>query len=575
MAIEHDLVIRGATIADGSGAALYDGDIAVRAGKISGVGKVSGRGREEYDGRGKLATPGFVDIHTHYDGHATWSNRLAPSSNHGVTTAVMGNCGVGFAPCKPADRERLICLMEGVEDIPEIVLSAGLPWAWTTFPEYMDFLATRSFDMDICAQLPHGALRVFVMGKRGAEREKATPEDMAAMAALAGEAVRVGAIGFSTSRAIGHKASDGSPTPSLSAAEEELTAVAMALKAEGRGVLQCISDFDDLDAEFGMIRRIVERSGRPLTMSLMQFPHVPDRWRDVLRSIEEASEAGLPIKGQVFGRPVGILIGLELSFNPFFFCPSYLAISHLSLAERVAAMRTPELRRQILDEFPTRSWQTVSEALVQLDKMYVLADSPEYEPAAADSIEAMAVARGQEPKSYAYDLLLQNDGRNVIYIPIGNFVGHSTAAMEEMLWHKDTVLGLGDGGAHCGLVCDASYPTYMLTRWKGTSSLATLPNIIKALAYDTASIIGLDDRGLLRPGRRADINILDLDRMSVRKPEMIYDLPEGGGRLTQRASGYAATFVGGQLTYRDGVASPALPGRLVRGAQADPAFPSR
>lgn len=563
----YDLVIRNATIVDGTGSAPFSGDIGIVGKTIAKVGRIDAKGREEFDARGYVVTPGFVDIHTHYDGQATWSQRLNPSSGHGVTTVITGNCGVGFAPCRPEDRERLIHLMEGVEDIPEVVLAEGLPWAWTSFPEFLDFLDTRQFDVDVGVQLPHAPLRVFVMGERGANRDPATPQDIAKMSALAEEAMRAGAIGFSSSRSYAHKASDGSQTPSFAAAEAELNGIARGVKAAGKGVLQIISDFEDVDAEFGIIRRMVEDSGRPMSMTVMQYPQWPDRWRQILDRIESASDAGLPVKGQVIGRPVGVLIGLEASFNPFSFCPSYLAIADRPFAERLELMRDPELRKAIIAEFPTTSWQPVSQALINLDNMFELAEQPVYEPGPEDSIAAIARKKGVEPAEYAYDLLLKDGGKTIIYIPAGNFVGYDTKAMEEMLWHKDTVLGLGDGGAHCGLVCDASYPTYMLTRWLGGTAAATLPAVVKALSSETAQTVGLRDRGIIAPGYRADLNVIDLDAIELKRPEIIYDLPHGAGRLTQRAKGYKATMVAGQWTYRDGEPTGATPGRLVRGEQ--------
>ena len=565
-----DLVIRGGTVVDGTGGDLRVADVAISSGRIVAVGKVDVRGREEIDAQGKIVTPGFVDIHTHYDGHATWSQQLNPSSAHGVTTVVMGNCGVGFAPCRPDDHDRLVRLMEGVEDIPAPVMTEGLPWNWESFPQYLDSLAQRSFDMDVAAYLPHAPLRVYVMKERGVAREKATPDDIAKMQRLAFEAAKAGAIGFSTSRSLNHKASDGSPTPSLCAAEDELQGIAAGLRAAGAGVLQMISDFDEPEHEFDMVERVAATSGRPLSLSLMQVQREPDRWRYLLERIEQANQRQLEIRAQVCGRPVGVLTGLELSFNTFSFCPSYKAISALPLAERVAAMRNPELRAKIISEYPVLSWEPMAPTLTYLDRLYVMDEYPEYEPRPEKSIAAQAAARGVAPAELAYDLLLQEEGKTIFYIPIANWAFNRIDEAEIMLKHPNTILGLGDGGAHCGLICDASLTTHMLTRWVNNNDKRTMPlqDAVRALTSSTTGAVKLADRGIIAPGMRADLNVIDLDRLRLHRPEMVYDLPKGGGRLHQRADGYDATIVAGEVTYRNGVATGALPGRLVRGPGA-------
>jgi N-acyl-D-aspartate/D-glutamate deacylase len=569
MAREFDLVVRNGFVLDGTGAPGVYADVAISGGRIATVGRIAGSGGEEIDAQGLLVTPGFVDIHTHYDGHATWGERMNPSSAHGVTTVVMGNCGVGFAPCRPDEHDRLIRLMEGVEDIPELVMTQGLPWRWESFPDYLDFLGTRRFDMDVAAQLPHAPLRVYVMGQRGADREPATEADIARMRQLASAAIEAGALGFSTSRSLNHRASDGSPTPSLTAAEEELTGIALGLRDVGGGVLQMISDFEDPEAEFAMLRRVVARSGRKLSLSLMEFPQWPGRWRIVLNLIEQANRDGLTIKGQVCGRPVGALIGLELSFNPFSFCASYREIAALPFADRLAALGDPARRARIVAEYPAESWEPISRGLANLDNIFLMAETPDYEPPVSDSVGAEARARGLDPAAHAYELLVGNGGKNVFYIPAANYLGGSISAVETMLAHPDTIMGLGDGGAHCGIICDASMTTHMLARWArhpGASTL-TLPEIVRAITLDTATAVGLGDRGRLAAGCRADLNLIDFDNIRLLRPEMRYDLPGGGGRLHQRSEGYTATIVAGTVTYRNGEATGALPGRLVRGAR--------
>ncbi len=567
-----DLILRGGTIVDGSGGDPYEGDVAISDGKIVAVGAVGGRGREEIDARSNLVTPGFVDIHTHYDGHATWATRLQPSAAHGVTTVVMGNCGVGFAPCRPADHASLVRLMEGVEDIPGVVLNEGLPWSWETFPEYLEYLAGRQYDIDIAAQLPHAPLRVYVMGQRAIDREAATDDDIAQMAKLAEEAMRAGAIGFSSSRSINHRASDGNPIPSVTAAEHELTGIACGLKSAGSGVVQLISDFSDEAGEFGLVRKIVEASGRPLSMSLLQLHNAPERWKTLLKWIDEANDAGIAIKAQVCARPVCVLMGLELSYNPFTFCPSYQPIRWLPLAERVALLRQPDMRARLISEFPAPTVEGIGPALANLSRMFPLGDPPNYEPTADQSIAAEAARRGVPAVEYAYDHLLEREGKTVLYAPAANYAYGNIDAALEMVTHNNTVLGLGDGGAHCGLICDASMTTHMLSHWaRGRHNGALpLPSVVRSLTSTTACTVGLADRGLIAEGYRADVNIIDFDRLALHMPEMVYDLPSGGGRLHQRADGYVATIVNGQVTYRDGVATGNLPGRLVRGPQVRP-----
>src|SRR5437899_3744602 len=459
-----DLVIRGGTIADGKGGELFDADVAISGGRITEVGKVSAKGRQEIDAKGKLVTPGFVDVHTHYDGQVAWSQDITPSSQNGVTTAIMGNCGVGFAPCRPADHVRLIQLMEGVEDIPEPVLSAGIPWAWESFPDYMEWLSKRSFDMDIGAQLPHAALRVYVMGERGARRDPATPEDNKAMAALAGNAVRSGALGFSTSRTLNHRTSTGDYTPTLKAGEDELTAIAAAMHGQGRSVLQFVLDQSTIDEDLPMMLRVAENTRCPISFSVAQADKAPRRWRQTLDRINEASERGLAITAQIAARPVGLLLGLELSRNPFQTHPSYKAIAKLPLAERLARLHQPEVRAAILSETASATDDPLF-FKPNYDKIYLLGNPPDYEQPKEHALGARAKREGRKAEELAYDAMLQDNGRGMLYVPFLNYADGNLDVVREMLQDPHSVPGLSDGGAHCGIICDASFPTYLLTHW--------------------------------------------------------------------------------------------------------------
>jgi N-acyl-D-aspartate/D-glutamate deacylase len=574
---EFDLVIRGGTIFDGTGSEGFNGDVALTDGKVAAVGKVSGGGAEEIDAKGKIVTPGFVDIHTHYDGQAVWDSHLAPSSWHGVTTVVMGNCGVGFAPCRPEDHDRLVRLMEGVEDIPGVVLHEGLDWNWETFPEFLDAISARAHDVDFAAQAPHGPIRVYAMGERGANRELATREDIAMMARLAKEAVEAGALGFTTSRTLNHRTSDGKPTPTLTAEADELVGIAKGLGEANKGVLQVVTDFKDRTAEFDMFRRMMSESGRPLSVSLVQSDTSPDFYRWVLKAIDQANADGMEMRGQVCGRPVGLLFGLELTNNPFSAHGAWKEIAKLPLAQKVAKLKEPAFREKLLGQRPEGDDRFARLYLNNFEKMFPLGDPPDYEPRPEDSIAAKAQAGGVSAAAFALDHMVGNggrqDGRGLFYFPVLNYAGYSLDPSFEMMNHANTVLGLGDGGAHVGTICDGSFPTSMLAYWtrdRVRGPKLKLPWVVRAHARETARAVGLNDRGLLKPGYKADVNVIDYDRLRLHPPEVAHDLPAGGRRLLQRAEGYAATVVSGVVTYRDGAPTGKLPGKLVRGAQAAP-----
>lgn len=566
-----DLVIRGGNIADGKGGELYEADVAISGGRITEVGKVSTKGKEEIDAKGKLVTPGFVDVHTHYDGQVAWSQDITPSSQNGVTTAIMGNCGVGFAPCKPSDHVRLIQLMEGVEDIPEPVLSAGIPWAWESFPDYMEWLSKRNFDVDIGAQLPHAALRVYVMGERGARRDPSTPEDNKAMAALAADAVRAGALGFSTSRTLNHRTSTGDFTPTLKAGEDELTAIAAAMHAQGRSVLQFVLDLSTINEDLPMMLRVAENTRIPVTFSITQNDKEPRRWRKTFDIIKDASARGLNITAQVPARPVGLMLGLELSRNPFQTHPSYKAIAHLPLAERLKRLHQPETKAAILSEHAT----TTDDPLFfrpNYDKMYLLGNPPDYEQSPENTLGAQAKRQGRRPEELAYEAMLTEEGRGMLYVPFLGYSDGNLDATREMMLEPNAVPGLSDGGAHCGIICDASFPTYLLTHWtrdRSRGEKLSIPFVVAAQARRTALSVGLSDRGVIAPGFKADVNVIDYDKLHLHPPKVHYDLPVGGRRLLQQVDGYDATIVSGVVTQRDGNATGAHPGKLVRGAQGD------
>jgi N-acyl-D-aspartate/D-glutamate deacylase len=571
----HDLVIRSGRVIDGSGAPARTADVAIDDGVITEVGKVSGRGRREIDADGALVTPGFVDIHTHYDGQATWDTELAPSSWHGVTTAVMGNCGVGFAPVRPADHDRLIELMEGVEDIPGVALHEGLSWNWQTFPEYLDELERHPRDIDLGAQVPHGALRLHVMGERGAAREPATPDDIAAMAEIAKQAVEAGALGFTTSRTLNHRSSRGELTPTLGAEEAELVGIAEALGAIGKGVLQLTTDFDDHDAELDLLERMAARSRRPLSVTVVQQDAQPALWRDLLDRLHHASTTtGVTMRGQVAPRAVGIVFGFEATLNPFMLSPAWRELAGLPMSQRIVRLRTSEFRTALITGMiPGGPKDKVSRRIItQFDRMYALGDPPDYEPDPHTSVAATAQREGRSPAEVAYDWMLERDGHALLYMPFANYSDGSLEVVREQLLHPASVVGLSDGGAHVGTVCDVSFPTSLLQWWGRDRPRGRLPLelLVHKQTRATAETVGLLDRGLLAPGHRGDVNVIDFDALRLHVPEFVYDLPAGGKRLLQRANGYLHTFVAGTEVRVNGESTGATPGRLLRGATPAP-----
>jgi N-acyl-D-amino-acid deacylase len=572
---DHDLVIRGGTVHDGLGSAPRLADVAVKDGLIVAVGDVPGRGAREIDAHGKIVTPGFVDIHTHYDGQATWEQRLAPSSGHGVTTVVMGNCGVGFAPCRPHQREMLVKLMEGVEDIPEVVMVDGLPWNWESFPDYLDALDDRQLDIDVAAQIPHSALRIFVMGERAVRHEAPTANDLEQMRALVTEGITAGAFGVTTSRNMMHRTKAGELAPSLHSDVDELCALMDGLADADAGVFQIIPAPDgDAEAEFDILRTVAEHGRRPLSFTLLDVAGQPGGgWRHMLDGLEQAAADGVEMRGQVAPRPVGMFFGLDLSLHLFSAHPSYRAIAHLPLAERVEKMREPAFRQQLLSEQPEDSNPVTLTLIGAFRATCPWGDTPQYEPTREDRIEARAAAVGQSLEEFSYDLLLGDDGRAVFYLPAANYSGGNLDSVREMLGHPNTVMGLADGGAHYGLICDASFPTYLLQRWSRDArddQRIPLPLAIAELTSKAAATVGMADRGRIAEGMKADLNVIDFDALKLHVPRVAYDLPAGGKRMQQKSEGYVATVVSGEITYLNGEHTGAFPGRLVRRSGPQP-----
>ena len=588
-----DLKITGGTIVDGTGRAAFAGDVAIQDGRIVEVGAVTGAARRTIDAAGAHVLPGFVDIHTHYDGQITWDAELTPSSLHGVTTCVMGSCGVGFAPVRPGRENLLVELMEGVEDIPGSALAEGIPWGWESFAQYMDAVAAMPHTIDFLLQVPHDPLRMYVMGERAIADELATDDDIASMRALVRDALVAGAAGFSTGRSDNHRTARGAATPASEVDMRELSGIAAGFHGVGHGVLQAVSDFDMMrgadrfDAEFDLLEAMASASGgRPLSISTMQRDHAPNQWRQILARAERAVARGLDVRCQVGARGIGVLLGLEATFHPFMGFPSYKAIAHLPLEARVARMRNPELRAKILGEtsdkvagdgtpIPPLADFFLSKLDLVAMRLYRMAEHPDYEPKLMDCLAAEASRAGVPVLARIYDALLEDEGKALLYFPVYNYSGMNLDVVREMLTHPLALMGLGDAGAHVGTVCDASMPTFLLTHWaRDRKNGIGLERVVQMQARDTARFIGLTDRGTLEPGMRADVNILDLSRLGLPRPVMQRDLPAGGKRLVQYATGYLETFVAGESIAERGALTGARPGHLVRMGAAHRGVPA-
>ncbi len=568
----HDLVIRNGLIVDGTGAPAREADLAIDDGVVSLVGEVDDLGREEIDAAGMLVTPGFVDIHTHFDGQITWDPLLTPSFWHGVTTVVMGNCGVGFAPAAPNRRDWLIGLMEGVEDIPGSALAEGMQWNWESFPEYLDALETLPKAIDIGTQVPHGAVRAYVMGDRGARNEDANPEDIQEMAAIVKEGIQAGALGFSTSRTLAHRAIDGEPVPGTFAAEDELFGIGRALKELGTGIYEVApagvtgDDANAPDLEIAWMRKLSAEIERPVSFAMVQYDNDPEAWREALERSLDALEDGAELYPQVAARGISLLLTLR-GRHPFIHSASYRELDDLDWAERAAAMREPQRRERILSEVAAPD---AALGFISWDKLYPMTDPPNYEPTAEESVAARAASAGQTPLEFAYDVLVQNEGEAVLFAPLFNYANGNLDATREMMMHPRVAMGLSDGGAHCGVICDASMPTFMLTHWardRSRGERLPLEWIVKRMTQDTAQLYGLGDRGTLEVGKKGDVNVIDYDALQLELPQAVHDLPTDAMRLIQKSRGYVATIVSGEVISRNGEETGARPGQLIRGAR--------
>ena len=560
----HDLVVRDARIVDGTGAPSSVGDIAIDGDRITSVGGRADRGHREVDGDGLIAAPGWVDVHTHYDGQATWDPEVTPSSWHGVTTVVMGNCGVGFAPVRPGAESFLIELMEGVEDIPGSALHEGIDWNWESFSEYLDALDAMPRVMDVAAQVPHAAVRAYVLGDRA--HDEANADEIGEMAAIVADALRAGAVGFTTSRTILHRSKHGL-MPGTHVAPDELLAIGDAMGGVGRRVFEIVSDHQGREPEREWLVDLARRSGCTVTYALAQTPFAPEAYRDSLAEAEQHARDGLHIVPQVSSRPTGMLFGLQSSLHPFITHPTYRAISDLPLAERVERLRRPEVRDALLTEQPATENVIAIGMMTRWAQIFPLGDPPDYEPAPSTSVAAVADREGRSPEAVVLDWLLERDGKALLFAPLASYVAFDHEAIREMMTHPTTVLGLSDGGAHCGLICDASMPTTLLTHWvrdRSRGERLSLEHAVQLQTQRTATTFGFTDRGVLASGLRADLNLIDLDGLRLHEPEMVFDLPAGGRRLVQHVDGYRATVCAGQVTFVDGEPTGARPGGLVR-----------
>ena len=562
-----DLIIKNGSIYDGKGSEPYQADIAISNEKIVEIGDIKGEAKKVIDAEGKIVTPGFVDIHTHYDGQVTWDPYLRPSTYHGVTTVVMGNCGVGFSPCKPDQRDWLIGLMEGVEDIPGTALHEGIDWEWESFPEYLDALEKKPLAIDVGTQIPHGAVRAYVMGERGINHEEASQEEIDAMKEIVQEAIKAGAYGFSTSRTEKHNDVNGNLTPSITAHKNELVEIAKSLGEINQGVLQGISDFYDFDSEFDIFKAMSKESGRPISITVEQQDARPEWWEQLLDGIEDAQSEGINMYGQVPPRATGILMGLTATLNPFRFHPAYMAIADLALEERVEIMSNDEFKEKLLSDNAVSINPLVDEIVNSYSKMFKLGEPANYEPDPEMSFESLANSSNMTAQEIAYDAMLEKDGRALIYHPLFNYQTGDLSLVEKMLKHPYTISGLGDAGAHCGAISDASFPTTLVQHWsrdRSRGSKLPLETVIKMQTSETANLLGIKDRGVLEIGYKADINIIDYEGLTLHEPEIINDLPAGGRRLVQKASGYDYTIVSGEVAFIKGEATGALNGRLIR-----------
>jgi len=564
----YDLIIRNGTIYDGKGGKPYLADLAISGKTIAKIGDIEESGSEEIEAKGKIVTPGFVDIHTHYDGQVTWDPYLRPSTYHGVTTVVMGNCGVGFSPCKPEKRDWLIGLMEGVEDIPGTALHEGINWEWETFPEYLDTLEKKPLAIDVGTQIPHGAVRAFVMGERGITQERASEEEIMEMGKIVKEAIEAGAFGFSTSRTEKHRDSSGSLTPSITAHKDELVKISKAVGELNKGVLQGISDFYDFQSEFDIFKEMSSASGRPISITVEQQDARPEWWLQLLDGIKEAQDNGIKMYGQVPPRATGILMGLTASLNPFTLYPSFLEISDLSLDQKVKLMKDPDFKKKILSEEPVSIGNPLlDEIITSFNKMFRLGEPANYEPDPESSVLSESKRLNLTPQEIAYDMLLEKEGRALIYHPLFNYEFGNLDHVETMLKHPYTIAGLCDAGAHCGAISDASFPTTLIQHWgrdRNRGQKFPLEALIKMQTYDTSQLLGIKDRGVLVEGLKADINVIDFDNLTIHEPEIVNDLPAGGRRLVQKASGYSYTIVSGEVAFKDGEATGKLNGQLIR-----------
>ncbi len=564
----YDLIIKNGTVYDGTGEKPFFADVAIKGNKIVAIGNLEESSKEVIDAEGKIVAPGFVDIHTHYDGQVTWDPYLRPSTYHGVTTVVMGNCGVGFSPCKPEERDWLISLMEGVEDIPGTALHEGINWQWESFPEYLDTLEDKPLAIDVGTQIPHGAVRAYVMGQRGIDREEASQEEIEQMSQIVKEAIEAGAFGFSTSRTEKHRDSSGALTPSITAHKNELVSIAKSLGEIKSGVLQGISDFYDFETEFNIFKEMSESSGRPISITVEQMDQRPDWWHQLLDGIEEAQGEGINMYGQVPPRATGINMGLTATLNPFTFYPSFYELSKQSLEEKVATMKDPAFKEKLLSEDPVSIGNPLVDEITQsFNKMFRLGEPANYEPEPDASFEAIAKEQNISPQEVAYDCLLEKEGKALIYHPLFNYLPGNLDYVERMLNHPYSISGLGDAGAHCGAISDASFPTTLIQHWgrdRKRGKKIPLEKLISMQTLETSRLLGITDRGVLKEGYKADINVIDFENLTLHEPEVLHDLPAGGRRLVQRASGYEYTIVSGQIAFKDGESTGALNGRLIR-----------